>query len=145
MGAYASAPEDYDLFASVLDPMIREFHGISAETVIDQKHDWIRHGAPCDLGAIDQSLKSVSMRVRVARNLTGLPLPGAMSRDQRLDLERIASRAIAAFAGFSTKPSNAHGSGASSRPGWAVVATFPISPREIARFDPQRSGWPSTP
>jgi protein-arginine kinase len=95
MGAYAMNADDYDLFASMLDPMIRDFHGIAAGTDIAQNQDWSTDATSGDLGAIDNSLKTVSMRVRVARNLSAFPLPGAMSKAQRLELEQIASQAFA--------------------------------------------------
>ena len=62
MGAYAMNPEDYDLFAPMLDPMIRDFHGIPAKTTIAQKHDWDTSITSCDLAAIDSRLKDISMR-----------------------------------------------------------------------------------
>jgi creatine kinase len=95
MGAYAMNPEDYDLFAPMLDPMIRDFHGIPADTKIAQKHDWDTGGMSCDLAAIDSRLKDVSMRVRVARNVSTFALPGAMSKEQRVALEDLAARAFA--------------------------------------------------
>jgi creatine kinase len=95
MGAYAMNPDDYDLFAPMLDPMIRDFHGIPADREIAQLHDWNTSASPCDLGAIDARLKDVSMRVRVARNLASFPLPGAMSKEQRVALEDLAAQAFA--------------------------------------------------
>lgn len=94
MGAYAMDPEDYDLFAPVLDPMIRDFHGIPADREIAHQQDWETTGLSCDLGAIDSSLRDVSMRVRVARNVNAFPLPGAISKEQRLALENLAVQAF---------------------------------------------------
>ncbi len=94
IGAYAMNPEDYELFAPMLDPMIRDFHGIPAEAVIAHKHDWNTSGMSCDLAAIDSRFKDVSMRVRVARNVSTFPLPGAMSKEQRVALEDLAVRAF---------------------------------------------------
>ena len=95
MGAYAMNPDDYDLFAPMLDPMIRDYHGIAAATEIAQTHDWDTGRTSCDLGAIDSRLEDVSMRVRVARNLSTFPLPGAMSKEQRVGLETLAAQAFA--------------------------------------------------
>ncbi|MHA1522865.1 MAG: hypothetical protein ACTSY1_00510 [Alphaproteobacteria bacterium] len=95
MGAYAMNPDDYDQFMPMLDPMIRDFHGLPAKAEIAQKHDWDTGAFPCDLGAIDARLKDVSMRVRVARNVKSFPLPGAMSKQQRVALEGIAVQAFA--------------------------------------------------
>jgi len=92
MGAYAMNPEDYDRFATVLDPMIRDSHGITADSRISQQRDWDTTGTPCDLGAIDERLEDVSMRVRVARNVATFPLPGAMSKEQRVAFENVAAK-----------------------------------------------------
>ncbi len=94
MGAYAMNPDDYDLFSPQLDPMIRDFHGIPSRSRIAQKHDWNVENASCDLGAIDERLKEVSMRVRVARNVATFPLPGAMSKEQRVAFEEVAASAF---------------------------------------------------
>jgi creatine kinase len=94
MGAYAMNPEDYDQFAPMLDPMIRDFHGIPAQTAIAHQADWDTGAMSCDLAAIDGRLKDVSMRVRVARNLSAFPLPGAMSKEQRVALENLAAQAF---------------------------------------------------
>jgi creatine kinase len=95
MGAYAMNPQDYDRFATILDPMIRDSHGIPADSKIAQQHDWDTARTPCDLGAIDERLEDVSMRVRVARNVATFPLPGAMSKEQRVAFENVAAQAFA--------------------------------------------------
>ncbi len=95
MGAYAMNPGDYDDFSTQLEPMIRDFHGIPARVKIAQQHDWNVEGASCDLAAIDARLKDVSMRVRVARNASTFPLPGAMSKEQRVAFEDVAAAAFA--------------------------------------------------
>ena len=38
MGAYATRPEDYDVFSFYLEPLIREYHKIEGNT--KQEHDW---------------------------------------------------------------------------------------------------------
>jgi len=98
MGAYAQNPNDFEQFSELLDPMIREFHGIDPEARIEQKHDWDTSKRSCDLGAIDQSLKDVSMRVRVARNVATFPLPGSMNKNQRIEFENLAADAFAELA-----------------------------------------------
>lgn len=86
MGAYAMDGADYDAFRPFFEPLIREYHGIKQGDAIGQNHDW-GHDLSCDLGAIDEKLKEVSMRVRVARNVKGFPLPGAMNKDDRVKME----------------------------------------------------------
>ena len=98
MGAYAMDPQDYDDFAPFFDLLIRDFHGIADDTPITQPHDWDTTAKVCDLGAIDTLLKEVSMRVRVARNVASFPLPGAMSKEQRVAFEDVAAKAFAKLA-----------------------------------------------
>jgi len=98
MGAYAMDAQDYEDFAPFFDALIRDFHGIPADTPIAQPHDWDTTQAACDLGAIDPALKDVSMRVRVARNAASFPLPGAMDRAQRVAFETLAADAFAKLA-----------------------------------------------
>lgn len=94
MGSYAMNPQDYDVFSPILDPMIRDFHTISPEVEISQNHDWNTSAVTCDLGVIDSRLKDISMRVRVARNVSTFPLPGAMTKEQRIAFENIAAQAF---------------------------------------------------
>jgi creatine kinase len=94
MGAYAMEPQDYDLFSALLEPMIRDFHAIDAAEKFSQLHDWDTESKSCNLGVIDERLKDVSMRVRVARNVSTFPLPGAMTKDDRLNFESMMARAF---------------------------------------------------
>lgn len=85
VGVYATRPEDYEEFALYLEPIIREYHGITGDT--RQEHDW---NIPVDLyklTQIDEMLKDVSMRARVARNVSGWNLPSSMSQDERIRFE----------------------------------------------------------
>ena len=91
MGAYAMHPDDYDVFQPYLDKLIRDYHGIEGN--LRQTSDWDTGGA-LDLTAIDASLADTSMRVRVGRNLSDFPLPGAMNRDDRISFE---NTMVAAF------------------------------------------------
>jgi len=84
MGAYAMHPDDYDLFRPYLDKLIRAYHHIDG--AVGQVSDWDT-GGTLDLRRIDAALGDVSMRVRVGRNLADFPLPGAMTRAERVALE----------------------------------------------------------
>lgn len=84
MGAYALYPDDYELFKPYLDQMIRDYHNIQGD--LRQLSDW-DCGKEINLTRIDPSLADCSMRVRVGRNLSNYPLPGAMSRADRFALE----------------------------------------------------------
>ncbi len=94
MGAYAMHPNDYERFAHQFDPMIRAFHAIPDDRPIAQSDDWNTGKTRCNLAAIDPALAEISMRVRVARNLSTFPLPGAMNRQQRIAFEQMVIKSL---------------------------------------------------
>jgi len=92
MGMYAMNPEDYDLFKPYMDVVIRAYHKIPGE--VNHKTNWdlstkaskLPAGGKLDLTKL--GLGKTSMRVRVGRNLADFPLPGAMSKEDRLKMEQ---------------------------------------------------------
>lgn len=84
VGAYAMSPQDYETFAWLLDPIVQTYHGVP--DTFRQIADWNLTG-DFDLKNIDPALADISMRVRVARNTTEFPLPGSMTREQRVAFE----------------------------------------------------------
>lgn len=90
MGCYAMNPSDYEEFAPYLDPIIRAYHKVPASA--KQVNNWNLsgiEGLPAD-GKLDVTklgLPALSMRVRVGRNLADFPLPGAMTKDDRVRME----------------------------------------------------------
>ena len=104
MGCYACQPEDYDRFKPFFSKALAKYHGVPE----DAKHvnDWSLEGVeglPAD-GVLDIAklgLPELSMRVRVGRNLKAFPLPGAMTQQQRCDMENFM---IGAFAKLIAMP-----------------------------------------
>ncbi|MBT4935105.1 MAG: arginine kinase [Rhodospirillaceae bacterium] len=94
MGAYAQNCSDYEDFEPLLEPMIRDYHNISDDRLIAQEHDWATPSSGCNLEEIDSRLKDVSMRVRVGRNLAAFALPGAMTKESRLEFEALLIKAF---------------------------------------------------
>ena len=92
MGCYAMNPEDYDLFKPYLDKVIRDYHKIDGEVKhitnwdLEAVKDKLPAGGKLDLTKL--GLGELSMRVRVGRNLASYPLPGAMTKQDRLDMEK---------------------------------------------------------
>jgi len=84
VGAYAMSPDDYRTFAWLLDPIVETYHKVP--NTFRQTADWNLKGE-FDLKSIDPSLGDISMRVRVARNTTEFPLPGSMTKEQRVAFE----------------------------------------------------------
>lgn len=92
MGCYAMNPEDYDLFKPYLDAVIRDYHKINGEVhhVTNWDLSTKKDKLPAD-GKLDVTklgLPTLSMRVRVGRNLANYPLPGAMTKEDRLNMEK---------------------------------------------------------
>ena len=104
MGCYACQPSDYDEFKPFFSKVLARYHRVPE----DARHvnDWNLAsvaGLP-DNGLLDIAalgLPALSIRIRTARNLNGFPLPGAMSRHDRVRLEE---QMIAAFTRLMTMP-----------------------------------------
>jgi creatine kinase len=90
VGCYAMHPTDYDKFKPFFSKVLSWYHKVPE----DAKHEsnWSLDGVeglPED-GQLDLAklgLGELSMRVRVGRNLADFPLPGAMTQDDRVNLE----------------------------------------------------------
>jgi creatine kinase len=86
MGCYAMQPNDYDVFKPYLDRVIRDYHKIDGE--VHHVTNWEVDEASKHLDLTKLGLGITSMRVRVGRNLESYPLPGAMNKNDRVNLER---------------------------------------------------------
>eukprot|EP00924_Labyrinthula_sp_SR-Ha-C_P002827 maker-scaffold_13-snap-gene-8.1-mRNA-1 protein AED:0.01 eAED:0.01 QI:244/1/1/1/1/1/3/162/446 len=86
MGAYAMQPSDYDDFKPYLDKVIRDYHKIQGE--VHHITNWSVPEEYQNLDLTKLGLGITSMRVRVGRNLAKFPLPGAMTKEDRLALEK---------------------------------------------------------
>lgn len=116
MGAYAMQADDYDCFRPYLDQMIRAYHRVDENQV--HVSDWSLQDT-LDLSHIDPKLADTSMRVRVGRNLADFALPGAMTRDARVELE---ARLVKAFDVLASREGF----------GGSYVSLTPGSPYEIS-------------
>merc|ERR1711884_798141 len=91
MGCYAMNPTDYDKYYDFFKPALEKYHKVDLNA---RKHinDWNLQGVPglpAD-GKLDVSkfgLEPLSMRIRTARNLKKFPLAGAMSEEDRKNME----------------------------------------------------------
>ncbi len=96
VGAYAGDEESYVLFAPLFDPIISEYHGYAKDGV---------HKADLNPGNIkvrnlDPEGKFIlSTRIRVGRNLKGTGFSPAISRTERLEVEKRAVAALGNLAG----------------------------------------------
>ncbi|MEA3330496.1 MAG: phosphagen kinase [Campylobacterota bacterium] len=96
IGTYAGDEESYELFATLFDPIIKEYHGFSK----NDKHK--SNLNPDDLNAPnpDKDGKYIlSTRIRVARNIANIPLGPAISKEQRNRVEKQVSEILSSFSG----------------------------------------------
>ena len=89
VGVYAGDAESYDLFAPLLAPIIKEYHGSAGpHPATDFSCDALPEVSP------EAASRVISTRIRVGRNLANFPLGAAISRVQRLDVEKQISEAL---------------------------------------------------
>jgi hypothetical protein len=97
LGCYAMAPEDYDEFAPFFDKVIQDYHGATAESVHETDWDISNIGDNGVLDVTKLGLPTLSMRVRVGRNLAAFNLPGQMDRAERVKFEKTMLKAFSAL------------------------------------------------
>jgi hypothetical protein len=90
MGCYAMTPTDYSTFAPFFKKVIGDYHKNDPEYSEKHVNDWdasgVGEGGVLDLQKLGLA-EELSMRVRVGRNLSGIPLPGAMTKEDRIAFE----------------------------------------------------------
>merc|ERR1712062_331637 len=89
-GIYAGDWDSYKDFAEVFDPLIQEYHGISADAT---------HTSDMDVekinGNIDDDVPVKSVRIRVGRSIEGFGLSPGITKEQRLEQEKLMINAFA--------------------------------------------------
>merc|ERR1712112_262009 len=93
-GIYAGDWDSYKDFAPVFDPIIQEYHGISASA---------RHTSDMDPSKIQGNVVSDapvhSTRIRVGRSIDGFGLSPGITKEQRVGVESLMKSATATFSG----------------------------------------------
>ncbi|KAL5249748.1 hypothetical protein ACHWQZ_G018543 [Mnemiopsis leidyi] len=93
-GIYAGDADSYKDFADVFDPLIQEYHGISPDA---------RHTSDMDVskirGTINPRAPVHSVRIRVGRSFEGFGLSPGITKQQRLDLEKLLKSALESLEG----------------------------------------------
>ena len=88
LGCYAMRPSDYKTYAPFFDQVIRDYHDGKEDSKQTTDWDISKVGNKGVLDVTKLGLDTLSMRVRVGRNLEQFNLPGAMERDERISFER---------------------------------------------------------
>jgi len=91
IGIYAGDAESYQLFSLIFDPVIRDYHKFGADD--RHKSDLNPPSEPWQ-NPDPEGKYIISTRIRVGRNLEGLPLGPAISHQQRNDVEQKVSEAL---------------------------------------------------
>merc|ERR1712242_33046 len=93
-GIYAGCWDSYKDFAEVFDPIIQEYHGISATS---------KHTSDMDASKITGNINPAapvhSTRIRVGRNIDGFGLSPGITKQQRIDVEALMKNAFAKLKG----------------------------------------------
>merc|ERR1719431_2186600 len=91
-GIYAGDWDSYKDFAPVFDPLIQEYHGISANSkhTSDMNVSKIR-------GNIEEDVPVHSCRIRVGRSIDGFGLSPGITKEQRVGVEKLMKTAVKNF------------------------------------------------
>merc|ERR1712119_50423 len=93
-GIYAGDWDSYKDFAEVFDPLIQEYHGISADAT---------HTSDMDVnkikGNVDPAAPVHSCRFRVGRSIDGFGLSPGITKEQRVGVENLMKKAFANLTG----------------------------------------------
>merc|ERR1712002_1420246 len=93
-GIYAGDWDSYKDFAEVFDAIIQEYHGISATA---------KHTSDMDVnkivGNVNADVPVHSTRIRVGRNIDGFGLSPGITKQQRIDVEKLMSNALSKLTG----------------------------------------------
>jgi len=93
-GIYAGDGDSYKDFAAVFDPIIQEYHGISADAVHTSDMDSSKIS-----GKIPENAPVKSTRIRVGRNLEGFGMSPGILKEHRIEFEGLMKQAFASLTG----------------------------------------------
>ena len=88
-GIYAGDWDCYKDFSEIFDAIIQDYHGISA----DAKHTSDMDASKIT-GNIDPAVPVHSTRIRVGRSIDGYGLSPGITKQQRIDVEKLMSSAL---------------------------------------------------
>jgi len=93
-GIYAGDWDSYKDFSEIFDAIIQEYHGITADA---------KHQSDMDpekvKGNIEPGVPVHSTRIRVGRNIDGFGLSPGITKQQRIDVEKLMSNALSKLTG----------------------------------------------
>jgi hypothetical protein len=93
IGVYAASPQSYEAFAALFTPIIENYHKIKINDGHASNMDHTQLNCPPFAPADAAMIKST--RIRVGRNLAAFPLGPGITREQRNEVERLVTSALA--------------------------------------------------
>jgi len=97
VGVYAGSHDSYYAFAPLMDKIIEKYHGHSKTDKHISSMDY--RELKCPPFPADEDKMINSTRIRVARNLAQFPLGTCVTREERLEVERLVTSALSEFDG----------------------------------------------
>jgi len=97
VGVYAGSHDSYYAFAPFMDKIIESYHGHKPTDKHISSMDYNQLNCPPFPKDEDKMINST--RIRVARNLAAYPLGTAVTRQQRKEIEKLVTSALATFEG----------------------------------------------
>ena len=96
VGVYAGDAESYTLFAELFDPIIEDYHGFSSK---DKHLSYLDPSALISPNPDPEGAYILSTRIRVGRNIAGMPLGPAVTIEQRNEIEGQVVKALNSLTG----------------------------------------------
>jgi creatine kinase/arginine kinase len=97
VGVYAGSHDSYYAFAPFMDKIIESYHGHKPSDKHLSSMDYNKLNCPAFPPDEDKMINST--RIRVARNLAAYPLGTAISRGDRIKVEKLVTSALSEFTG----------------------------------------------
>jgi len=94
LGIYAPEVEAYKAFGALLQPIIRDYHGLKGR-LLHPVPDWGKGG---EVGSFEDE-RVISTRIRIARSVKGFPLNSKMTRADYVKLEETVKVALNSLTG----------------------------------------------
>jgi len=94
LGIYVPEVEAYSVFGSLLQPIIRDYHGLKGR-LVHPVPDWGKGG---EVGRFEEG-RVISTRIRIARSVKGFPLNSKMTRADYVRLEETVKVALNSLTG----------------------------------------------
>jgi len=96
VGVYSGDEDSYSVFGALFDPLIESYHGHTKEASHSRDLEWNKISGE-SLDADGEFI--LSTRIRVGRNLKGMPLAPLISKAQRKEVESKVTESLSTFEG----------------------------------------------